>query len=125
MRCRGEEWVAVPWSKALLCGLVVNFNMWTNNKAVVLASFPAVIMVKSCGLLSVILVGVFCSRVKDKNLKLTPDKLVIGAVVTVGILMFNYFQGGGSEADRPFSWTSAALLLASLTGDGFLPDLQA
>jgi len=66
--------------------------MWTYNKAIMYASFPAVIMVKSCGLLSVIIVGVFCSRVKDKSLKLSHNKLIIGGIVTVGILLFNYFK---------------------------------
>jgi len=116
----------VPWGKALICGLIVNFNMWTYNKAVMSASFPAVIMVKSCGLLSVIIVGVFCSRVKEKSLKLTHDKLIIGAIVTIGILLFNHFKmTEKDENDKPINLFSAALLLGSLIGDGFLPDFQA
>jgi hypothetical protein len=66
--------------------------MYTYNQAVVYASFPAVVMVKSCSLLSVILVGVFCSRVKDKNLKLKRNKLLIGLFACVGIFTFNYFK---------------------------------
>lgn len=45
-------------------------SQFTYNEAVVYASFPSVVMVKSCSLLSVILVAVFCSKVKDKKLKL-------------------------------------------------------
>lgn len=66
--------------------------MYTYNLAVVEASFPAVVMVKSCSLLSVILVGVFCSRVQDKNLKLKQNKIMIGLVACVGIFIFNYFK---------------------------------
>lgn len=66
--------------------------MWTYNKAVQVASFPAVVMVKSCSLLSVIMVALFCSRVKDKTLKLGKSKLWIGMVVTLGIFLFNYFK---------------------------------
>ncbi len=49
-------------------------------------------MVKSCSLLSVILVAVFCSRVKDKALKLSANKIWIGLVATLGIFLFNYFK---------------------------------
>lgn len=66
--------------------------MWTYNKAVIEASFPAVVMVKSCSLLSVILVGIFCSRVRDKDLKLGNSKIWIGFTVTIGIILFNFFK---------------------------------
>ena len=101
--------------------------MWTYNKAVIAASFPAVVMVKSCSVLSVILVGIFCSRVKDKALKLDKNKIIIGVVVTVGIFVFNYFQNKVKISDGPLSIfsLSSLLLLISLLGDGFLPDVQA
>jgi len=51
-----------------------------------------VVMVKSCSLLSVILVGVFCSRVKDKKLKIGKTKIIIGFMACLGIFMFNYFK---------------------------------
>lgn len=99
--------------------------MWTYNKAVITASFPAVVMVKSCSLLSVILVGIFCSRVKDKELKLGKSKIWIGIIVTVGIILFNYFKVSEGTSDKPITLISSLLLLVSLFGDGFLPDLQA
>ncbi len=90
----GEEdyRIDIPGKKAVTCSAVINLNMWTYNKAVITASFPAVVMVKSCSLLSVILVGIFCSRVKDKELKLGKSKIWIGCVVTLGIILFNYFK---------------------------------
>jgi hypothetical protein len=66
--------------------------MFTYNQAVIYASFPAIVMAKSCSLLSVIIVGVFFSRVKDKKLKLTHKKLFIGLVATIGIIFFNFFK---------------------------------
>jgi hypothetical protein len=99
--------------------------MWTYNKAVITASFPAVVMVKSCSLLSVILVGIFCSRVKDKELKLGKSKVWIGGVVTIGIVLFNYFKVAEGGVDKPLTLASCLLLLVSLLGDGILPDLQA
>ena len=53
-------------------------------------------MVKSCNIMSVILVGVLCSRVTDKKLKLGPKKIVVAIVVTLGIIMFRFFD---PEAD--------------------------
>lgn len=90
------------------------------------ASFPAVVMVKSCSLLSVILVGIFCSRVKDKDLKLGMNKLLIGVVVTFGIILFNFFKiAETNNNDKPISLIAGGFLIISLAGDGILPDLQA
>jgi hypothetical protein len=100
--------------------------MYTYNQAVVEASFPAVVMVKSCSLLSVILVGVFCSRVKDKALKLKNNKIFIGLFACIGIFVFNYFKQTEIDSiNKPITLISSIFLLASLIGDGFLPDLQA
>ena len=57
-----------------------------------MVSFPLVTMVKSCNILSVILVGVLCSRVTDKKLKLTPKKIVVAIFVTTGIILFRFFD---------------------------------
>lgn len=99
--------------------------MWTYNKAIVYSSFSAAIMVKSCSLLSVVLVGVFCSRVKDETLKLGMNKVWIGVVASIGIILFNYFQKVESGNDSPLTSMGIFLLLVSLLGDGVLPDLQA
>jgi hypothetical protein len=83
-------------------------------------------MVKSCSLLSVILVGVFCSRVKDKSLKLRSNKIIIGIFACVGIFTFNYFQNSSKDSvNKPITILAALYLLVSLIGDGFLPDIQA
>jgi len=49
-------------------------------------------MVKSCNILSVVLVGVLCSRVRDDKLKLGSKKIIVGVVVTLGIILFKYFD---------------------------------
>lgn len=104
--------------------------MFTYNQAVVYASFPAVVMAKSCSLLSVIIVGVFFSRVKDSKLKLTHKKLLIGLIATLGIIMFNFFKQTPKDIDsvnKPLTLFSLGnlFLIISLIGDGFLPDFQA
>ena len=84
-------------------------------------------MVKSCSLVSVILVAVFCSKVRDKNLKLGPEKIVIGLLACIGIFFFNFFaqKTPESSVNHALNYTSIGLLLISLLGDGFLPDFQA
>ncbi len=54
-------------------------------------------MFKSCNLISVILVGVLCSRVKDKKLKLATKKIVVGVIITLGIIMFKVFDPESSK----------------------------
>lgn len=53
-------------------------------------------MFKSCNILSVILVGVLCSRVADKKLKLGNKKILVGIFVTAGIIMFKIFDPASS-----------------------------
>lgn len=60
------------------------------TKAIYLTSFPLVTLFKSCSLLSVLMVGVFFSRVVEKNQKLEKKKLVIGFLITIGILLYHY-----------------------------------
>ena len=57
-------------------------------------------MFKSCNILSVILVGVLCSRVKDKKLKLGLKKIVIGVLVTLGIVMFKVAYPNIKESQK-------------------------
>lgn len=82
----------LPWRDCGMCGLITNVTNNTYNIAIIESSFPAVVMVKSCSLLSVILVAVFCSKVKEKTLKLGPEKIVIGGAACLGIILFNFFK---------------------------------
>ena len=83
-------------------------------------------MFKSCNLISVILVGVLCSRVKDKKLKLGTKKIVVGVIITVGIIMFKVFDPeSGSKDEKQTEIIGIILLVVSLLADGFLPDFQA
>ncbi len=64
----------------------------TQTEAMYFVSFPLIVMAKSCSLISVILVGVCCSRVRSKELKLGHQKIIIAVIVTIGILMFRFFD---------------------------------
>jgi len=64
----------------------------TNNYAIILVSYPIVTMFKSCNILPIILVGVICSRVKSKSLKLGAEKIIVAIIVTAGMVLFKIFD---------------------------------
>ena len=82
-------------------------------------------MFKSCNILSVILVGVFCSGVRNKQLKLGPKKIVVGVLVTLGIVLFKYFDPEAKADEKKSEILGIVLLVVSMVADGFLPDFQA
>lgn len=54
------------------------------------------------------------------------SKLWVGVIVSLGIFLFNFFKDTESQGNnKAIGYTSIFLLLISLLGDGFLPDLQA
>lgn len=87
----GEAMTEIPRKNLIYCAVTIFTATLTYNIAIVETSYPIVIMVKSCSILSVIVVGVFFSRVKDKQNKLGKNKLVVGVLVTTGILLYNVF----------------------------------
>ena len=49
-------------------------------------------MIRSCSLLSVVIVGVLFSGVSDVSLKLGGRKIVVAATVTIGMIIFKVFD---------------------------------
>ena len=94
-----HERVAIPAKNAALCGLTVSISTLTYTYAIYLTNYPVVMMFKSCNILSVILVGVMCSRVKDKKLKLGTKKIVVGILVTLGIVLFKVMDPNSFKDD--------------------------
>ena len=98
----------------------------TYSYAVMLTNYPVVMMFKSCNLVSVLLVGILCSRVRDKKLHLNKRKLVVGLLISVGVIMFKWFDPQGIQGShKQTEFAGILLLLVSLLSDGFLPDFQA
>jgi hypothetical protein len=60
------------------------------TEAIYETNFPLVTLFKSCNLLSVLVVGVFFSRVNDKLQKLGKQKIIIGIIVTFGVLIYHF-----------------------------------
>lgn len=123
---RPEDRVHIPAKKSAICAVTVSISTLTYTYAIYLTNFPVVMMFKSCNLISVILVGVLCSRVKDKKLKLATKKIVVGIIITLGIIMFKIFDPESSKkTEKQTEFIGIVLLIVSLLADGFLPDFQA
>ena len=87
-----EKKTYIPAKNSMLCAFFVLLGGVTFNYAIKWTSYPIVITAKSCNILSVILVGTLCSRVTDKKLKLSPSKIITGIVVSIGILLFKFYD---------------------------------
>ena len=123
---RAEDRTRIPDKNAAICGLTVAISTLTYTYAIYMTNYPVVMMFKSCNILSVILVGVLCSGVKNKQLKLGPKKIVVGVLVTLGIVLFKYFDPEGAKKDeKKTEVLGIVLLVVSMLADGFLPDFQA
>lgn len=114
----------MPTPNLIACSTVVCISTHTYALAVYLTNFPIVMMVKSCNIVSVVLVGVFCSRVRDKTLQLGPKKIIIAALISAGILLYN-FGGNQKHQEKATDVLGIILLMLSMVADGFLPDFQA
>lgn len=114
----------MPVSTLVACSTIVCISTHTYSLAIYITNFPIVMMVKSCNIVTVVLVGVFCSGVRDKTLKLGTKKIVIAIIISIGILMFN-FGGSAAHKEKATDLLGVALLLISMVADGFLPDYQA
>ena len=77
---------------------------------------------KSCNLLSVLLVAILCTRVKEKNLNLGAKKIVIGVIISAGIFLFSYFDPESNKRTKESQVIGIVLLFISLLAGGLLPD---
>ena len=82
-------------------------------------------MIRSCSILSVALVGVLFTGVKDTALKLGNNRIVVALLVTGGMIIFKAYDPNQSEEENKTEALGIVLMLISLLSDGFLPDFQA
>ena len=71
------------------------------------------------------MIAIFCSRVKEKSLNLGPKKMIIGLIITIGVLLFSFFDPEKKNRSGESQFIGIALMVVSLVADGFLPDFQA
>jgi len=87
-----QKQVIIPEKNTFYCGVVVYISNITYTWAVAKTSFPVVMAFKSCNLLSVLLVAILCTRVKEKSLNLGGNKIIVGFIVSVGVFLFSFFD---------------------------------
>lgn len=118
------EIVWLPRKNLMYSAAAVCIGTLTYNIAILQTSYPVVIMFKSCSILSAIIVGVCFSRVRDEKLKLGTNKLIVGALVSLGIFLFNYYSLE-DKGEKGTTLVGLIFLITSLIADGLLPDFQA
>ena len=82
-------------------------------------------MIRSCGILSVVLVGVLFTGVKDITLKLGKKKILVAVIATFGMAIFRVFDPNALSITNNSELFGLSLMIFSLIADGFLPDFQA
>lgn len=89
----------MPLKNNLLCAFTTFVSSLTNNYAMIYVSYPIIMMFKSCNILSVILIALLCSRVKEKKLQLGGKKLIVALLVSLGIILFKIFDPEAKVGD--------------------------
>jgi len=87
----GERTI-IPEKKSFVCGLIIFISTITYTYASAMTSFPVVMAFKACNILSILVVAISCTRVKEKHLKLGPKKLIVGSFVALGVFFFSFFD---------------------------------
>lgn len=117
--------VTIPTKNSLMCAFIIFISTFSYTIAAAKTSFPVVMTFKASNVLSVLLVAVFFTRVREKSLNLSPKKLIIGVIITIGAFMFGFFDPEVKERSTDSELLGIGLLLISLVADGLLPDFQA
>lgn len=124
---RGQS-TRIPHLNSINCSLIILTSTFSYISSIFYTSFSIATLFKSCNLLSVVLVGVCCSRVKEKQWGLERKKIVVAVLVTAGLVGFELTDPEGSKGEDGEKGTEIkgiGLLIVSLIADGFLPDFQA
>ncbi len=82
----------IPWKHGIKCGSAVVSSTVAYSYAIHFTNFPVVMMIRSCNILSVALVGVLFTGVKDTALKLGSNRIVVALLVTLGMVVFKAYD---------------------------------
>lgn len=82
----------IPEKNSFICGVIIFISTITYTWATALTSFPVVMAFKSCNIISILLVAILCTRVRDKKLNLGPKKIIVGVIISIGVFLFSYFD---------------------------------
>lgn len=79
----------IPMKEQMLLGLLFTVNMLCANEALLYITYLEQTLGRNSRYLMVVIVGAFFSRVKKgSDLKLPPKKIVVAAVITIGVILF-------------------------------------
>lgn len=88
-----KEKKEVPIKNVVVTAGLILLTSLAMTRAIYVTNYPLVTLFKSCNLLSVLTVGVFCSRVKEQSQKLEKKQIVTGLIITVGVFLYHFGAG--------------------------------
>jgi hypothetical protein len=73
-------------------GCLFTVNMVTSSYALLYIAYPIQVIGRNIRFLFVVIIGAYFSRIKklDSHLKLGKHKIYIAAIITIGVLLFNF-----------------------------------
>jgi len=95
-----QDCFVIPWTHGMKCGSAVVISTIAYTYAIHLTNYPVVMMIRSCNILSVALVGVLFSGVKDTALKLGNNRIVVAVLVTLGMIVFKAYDPNQSAEEH-------------------------
>jgi hypothetical protein len=95
-----KECFVIPWTHGMKCGSAVVISTIAYTYAIHLTNYPVVMMIRSCNILSVALVGVLFTGVKDTALKLGSNRIVVSILVTIGMIIFKVYDPNQSGEEH-------------------------
>lgn len=89
---KGEPSNPITLKERWIMGGLFATNMLTTNYALLYIPYPVQVIGRNIRFLCVVIVGAFFSRVKKTHahLRLGKHKIFIAALITVGVLLFNF-----------------------------------
>lgn len=92
-KVQGDPMKSVPMREKLLLGFLFGLMVQCSNTALVYVSYPMQLLVRNLRLMAIFMVGCFFSRLKKTDVggHLGYGKLLVGAVITLGVVFFNHF----------------------------------
>ena len=73
-------------------------------------------MIRSCSLLSVVIVGVLFTGVHDTKLKLGHRKMVVALLATFGMIIFKVFDPNQAKDEHQTRLLGIGLMIISMMG---------
>lgn len=82
----------VPIREKVLLGTLYLLMVFLSNTALIYVSYPLQLLARNTKLLVIFLVGIYFSRLKKTGHgTMGHSKLIIGGIITTGVIIFNLF----------------------------------